>query len=87
MLINIRLFAKFQLKAFSTTCYITNRLQTKALQGKTPFEALNKRKLEIFNLYIYGCDAYIIDYKAKIKDKIVLCLQGGTFIDYEAKNQ
>lgn len=38
MLINAKLLAKFWLNALFMVCYITNRLLTKTLQGKTLFE-------------------------------------------------
>lgn len=70
ILIHIGLPSKLWPKALSATCYITSRLPIKVLKEKTPFEAQYKRKSDIFNLCIYGCNAYIIDYKAKAKGKI-----------------
>ena len=87
MLINAGLPAKLWLEALSAACYITNRLPTKALQGKAPFEAWHKRKPDISNLRIYGCDAYVVDYKAKAKGKMAPYSWAGTLVGYEAKNQ
>ncbi len=52
MLIVADLPAELWLEALSAACYITNRFPTKALQGKTPYEAWYKRKLDISNLHI-----------------------------------
>lgn len=71
----------------SAACYITNRLPTKALQGKTPYKAWYKRKPEISNLCVYGCNAYVVDYKAKAKGKMAPRSWAGTLVGYEAKNQ
>ena len=70
MLIHASLPSKLWPKAFLAACYISNKLPTKALQRKTLFEAWYKRKPDIFNLRIYGYDAYVVDYKAKAKGKI-----------------
>ena len=87
MLIHAGLPSKLWPEAFSTAYYITNRLPTKALQGKTPFEAWYKRKPDISNLRVYGCDAYVMDYKAKAKGKMAPRSWAGTLVGYEAKNQ
>lgn len=71
MLINTELSAKLWTKPFFIACYITNKLLTKALQKKTPFEAWHKRKPNISNLRIYRCDTYVVNYKAKAKEKMV----------------
>ena len=87
MLINAGLPAKLWPEALSAACYITNRLPTKALQGKTPYEAWHKRKPDLSNLRVYGCDAYVVDYKAKAKGKMASRSWAGTLVGYEAKNQ
>ena len=87
MLIHAGLPSKLWPKTLSTPCYITNRLLTKALERKTLFEAWYKRKPDISNLRVYGCDAYIIDYKAKAKEKMAPCSWAGILMGYEVKNQ
>ena len=87
MLIHAGLPSKLWPETLLTACYITNRLLTKAFEGKTPFEAWYKRKPEISNLRAYGCDAYVVDYKAKAKEKMALRSWAGIFVGYEAKNQ
>lgn len=52
-----------------------------------PLKALYKNKPNISNLCVYGCDTYVVNYKAKVKGKMALCLWAGTFVSYEAKNQ
>lgn len=86
ILINVGLLAKLWSKTLSIKYYIINRLLTKALQRKMPFKVWYKNKSNLFNLYIYDCDTYVVDYKAKTKRKMVSCLWTNTFIGYKAKN-
>ncbi|KAD3067463.1 hypothetical protein E3N88_35343 [Mikania micrantha] len=39
--------------------YLLNRTPTKALEGKTPYEALKGRKLRLSHLKVFGCKAYV----------------------------
>ena len=87
MLINTGFPAKLLPEALSTVCFITNKLPTKALQEKTSYEAYHKRKPDLSNLCIHGCNAYIVDYKAKAKGKMAYHLGAGTLVGYEGKNQ
>ena len=86
MLIYTGLLSKLWPEALSIAYYITNRLPTKALQGKMLFDVWYKRKPEISNLQVYDCNAYIVDYKAKAKEKMIPCSWAGTLIGYEVKN-
>nr|GEZ81361.1 ribonuclease H-like domain, reverse transcriptase, RNA-dependent DNA polymerase [Tanacetum cinerariifolium] len=45
-------------KAVKHAIYILNRVPTRALIDKTPYEALYNRKLNLENLRIFGCTAY-----------------------------
>lgn len=53
---------------------------------KMPFKTWYKRKSDIFNLHVYSYNAYVVDYKAKAKEKMIFHLQAGTFVGYKAKN-
>ena len=44
----------FWAKATSTVVFLLNRLPTKAIKGKTPFEAWYGFKLSLVNLKIFG---------------------------------
>ncbi|WVZ10601.1 hypothetical protein V8G54_015131 [Vigna mungo] len=46
---------KFWAEAVNTAVFLLNRLPTKALQQRTPFEAWYGYKPELFNLKIFGC--------------------------------
>lgn len=74
-------------EAITAACYLTNRLPTKALGGKTPYEVWNKRKPDLSNLRVLGCDAYVVDYQAKFKGKMAPRSWAETLVGYEAKNQ
>nr|GEY18901.1 ribonuclease H-like domain, reverse transcriptase, RNA-dependent DNA polymerase [Tanacetum cinerariifolium] len=48
----------FWVKAVRHAIYILNRVSTRALENKTPYEALYNRKPNRENLRIFGCTAY-----------------------------
>ena len=87
MLIHANLPHRLWPEAISAACYITNRLPTKTLQQKTPYEAWYGHKPDLSNLRVYGCDAYVVDYHAKSKGKMAPRSWAGTLVGYEAKNQ
>lgn len=69
MLIHTGLLSSLWPEAIAAACYITNRLPTKALNEKTPYKAWYKKKPDLFNLCMYSCNAYVVDYHAKSKKK------------------
>jgi hypothetical protein len=50
-----RMSAVFWGEAVVTTVYIFNRLPTKALNGRTPYEAWHGRKPTVSHLRVFGC--------------------------------
>jgi hypothetical protein len=48
----------FWAEAVYTVVYLMNRCPTKAVWGKTPFEAWSGRKLSIKHLRVFGCICY-----------------------------
>ena len=48
----------FWAEALSTASYLINRSPTKALSGKTPFEAWFGKKPNVKHLRVFGCAAY-----------------------------
>lgn len=87
MLIHLNLPYTLWPKIFAAACYLLNQLPTKFLDGKTPYESWYGHKPDLSNLQAYGCGAYIVDYKAKKKEKFASQAWAGTLIGYEAKNQ
>nr|GFC84090.1 zinc finger, CCHC-type [Tanacetum cinerariifolium] len=54
--------------------YILNRVPTRALEDKTPYEALYNRKPNLENLRIFGCTAYAkitIPHLKKLDDRSI----------------
>ena len=71
----------FLADAVATAVYILNRSPTKALTGKTPFEAWFGRQPNLAHLCRFGCDAYLQipnAQRTKLKPKARLC----TFLGY-----
>lgn len=58
MLLDAKLPKKFWAESVSTAVYLRNRCPTKAIKGKTPYEALYGKKPNVNHLRVFGCDAY-----------------------------
>jgi hypothetical protein len=81
MLLEARLPERFWADAVATAVYILNRSPTKALTGKTPFEAWSGRRPNLSHLRRFGCDAYLHipdAQRTKLKPKARRC----TFLGY-----
>ena len=66
------MLAKFWEEAVTTAVFILNRMPTKALKGKTPFEAWYGRKLSVSFLWTFGCIGHIRKAKpilTKLEDR------------------
>jgi len=51
----------FWADAASTACYVMNRVLTRPILKKTPYELLNGRKPNIGHLKVFGCKCYILN--------------------------
>ena len=58
MLLDVNLAKAYWAEAVNTAAYLKNRSPTKALQGKTPFEAWYRKKPNVEHLKVFGCKAY-----------------------------
>jgi hypothetical protein len=72
--------AVFWGEAVVTVVYILNRSPTKALNGRTPYEAWDGRKPAVFHLRVFGCLAFgkELGHIGKLDDRSTL----GVFISY-----
>jgi hypothetical protein len=72
--------AVFWGEAVVTTVYILNRTPTKALNGRTSYEAWHGRKPAVSHIRVFGCLAFgkELGHVGKLDDKSTL----GVFIDY-----
>jgi hypothetical protein len=72
--------AVFWGEAVVTTVYILNRTSTKALNGRTSYEAWHGRKSAASHIRVFGCLAFgkELGHVGKLDDKSTL----GVFIDY-----
>ena len=80
MLLEARLPEPFWADAVAMAVYILNRSPTKALTGKTPFEAWFGRRPNRSHLRHFGCDAYLHvpdAQRMKLKPKARLCMFPG----------
>ena len=77
MLLEARMPEQSWADAVATAVYILNRIPTKALTGKTPFEAWLGRRPNLSHLRRFGCDAnlHVPDaQRTKLKPKTRLCM-------------
>jgi len=68
-------------EAYSTACYIRNRVGTKALGGMTPFSRWNNEKPDLAHLRVFGCLAYV-HVDDSCRSKLQSKSEVGTFIGY-----
>ena len=60
-------------ESVSTAVYLKNRCPTKAVTGKTPYEAWFGQKPRVDHLRVFGCDAYVHvpkDERGKLDSKV-----------------
>ena len=81
MLIDSNLPHEFWAEALATAVYLKNRSPTRAVDGLTPFEALNLVKPVVSHLRVFGCDAYSHISKDE-RDKLASKARKGIFVGY-----
>lgn len=66
----------FWVEALSTVVYICNRSPTKAVEGKTPYEAIHGKKPKVGHLRIFRCTAnsHISRRKTEVHAKAQKCI-------------
>ena len=77
MLVDAKLPHKFWAEALSTAVYLRNRSPTKAVEDKTPYEALTGNKPDVKHLRVFGCIAYANvpkDERKKLDSKSKRCI-------------
>ncbi|GJU64890.1 zinc finger, CCHC-type containing protein [Tanacetum coccineum] len=70
----MKLPVNFWVEAVIHAIYILNRIPTRAMEDKTPYEALYNRKPNLENLRIFGCTAYAkitIPHLKKLDDRSI----------------
>ena len=81
MLYHAKMPLRFWAEAINTAAYIRNRCPTTAIKGCTPYEVWFKRKPNISNLKVFGCNAYVHipkEKRQKLDAKSTKCI----FIGY-----
>ena len=72
---------KFWAEAANTAVFLPNRLPTKAVQKKTPFEAWHTNKPKLINLKTFGCLCLSYIHQVK-RDKLDKKAEPGIFVGY-----
>jgi transposase InsO family protein len=60
--------------------WLKNRTSTKALDGRTPFEALTGQKPDLSNLHLWGCQVWVHDAS---NSKLESRAKAGNWVGYE----
>lgn len=71
---------------YRTVGYLLNRLPSRKLDWKSPFEALHGEKPDLAHLYIYGCKAYSLIHGIPRKQKLDPRASIGYLIGYDSRN-
>jgi hypothetical protein len=87
LLITANLSKRLWPKTLTTTCFLSNRFFIKTLDDKTLYETWHDEKLDLSNLRMYDCKAYVMNYHVKKKNKMIKRAWIDTLINYEIKNQ
>ena len=77
MLLDAKLSQKFWAEAVTTATYLRNRCPTRAVDGKTSYEAWHGEKPRVKHLRVFGCDAYAHvpkDERSKLDSKARKCI-------------
>ena len=64
--------------------WLQNRTPTQALEGKTPYEMLNKKVPNLAGIQEFGTAAYMKDLKA---GKLDACAKVGHFVGYDSESK
>jgi transposase InsO family protein len=72
---------KFWAEAANTAVFLLNRLPTKAVQKKTPFEAWHGSKPKLINPKTFGCVCFSYIHQVK-RDKLDKKAEPGIFVGY-----
>ena len=72
-------------EAVLATCYLSNQLPSRVLDGKTPFEAWFGYKPEVSHLRRWGCVAYA-HIPDQLRKKLDVKGQRGIFVGYDNPN-
>jgi len=86
LLLQSGLRPSFWAEAVSTANYIRNRCPTKALDGRTPYEARYGRAPNVAYFREFGCETYCLD-KYPIKGKFDARSKKGLFVGYSENSK
>eukprot|EP00952_Eustigmatos_sp_NYUAD-ZCMA_P008055 33800-Eustigmatos_ZCMA.PRE.1 len=86
MLTETELGKTFWADAMNTAVYLTNRLPTSALEGRTPYEALFGKPAKVDHLRVFGCKVWAHVYDRDRK-KLDAKAWRGILVGYHESNR
>ena len=86
----IRVYAGLPSNLWSETVrtagYLLNRLPTRGLGWRTPYQVLLGKKPDLSHLFIIGCKAYSLNHGIPRKDKLAPRASIGYLVGYDSTN-
>ena len=73
-------------EAINTACYASNCLFLQKFLGKTPYELLNGKKLDVSFFRVFGCKCYIYKKRQHL-GKFQRCCDIGFLVGYSSKSK
>jgi hypothetical protein len=86
LLVNARLPLDLWPLAFKVAAFLLNRSPIRALNWKTPYEALTGKPPNLANLYTFRCRAYMRNQDLKRTEKVAPRALIGYLVGYKASN-
>ena len=87
MLYEENLSRYFWAEAVNTTCYILNRVSTRRIIKKPPYEIWNKRKLNIYYFHVFGCKCFVLNNGKDNLKKFDAKSDKGIFLEYSTNSK
>ncbi|XP_033134685.1 uncharacterized protein LOC103873924 isoform X1 [Brassica rapa] len=81
MMFQMRVPKRFWSDVVITACYLINRIPTRILEDKAPYEVLNNSKPVLDHLRVFGCISYVLvpgEMRNKLEAKSVKAMMIGT---------
>jgi hypothetical protein len=73
-------------EVINNACYVSNRVFPQKFLGKTPYELLNGKKLNVSFFWVFGCKCYIYKKRQHL-GKFQRCCDIGFLVGYSSKSK
>ena len=77
----------FWTEAMNTACYILNRVLTRPIIKKIPYEIWNERKPNIYYFHVFGCKCFVLNNGKDNLEKFDAKADEGIFLGYSTSSK